>query len=247
MKNNWFKELVITIVQALSLVLVVHTVLVKPFSIPSPSMVPTLLVGDYLFVNKFAYGYSKYSIPFSPELFQGRLWGSQPERGDVIVFRPPHRDFEDWVKRVIGLPGDRIRVIEGIVTINDKPVVLENLGPYEWYDQFNQFFRDTLFTETLPNGVKHYILKGKKFGEGLADNTKEFIVPEGHLFVMGDNRDQSHDSRFSDVGFIPQVNLVGRAEIIFFSTDLPTHNGAFWMFWRWPTATRYSRFLTLIR
>jgi signal peptidase I len=246
-KNNWFTELIRTLSSALVLVLVVHTILIKPFSIPSGSMVPTFLIGDYLFVSKFTYGYSRYSIPFSPNLFSGRILASEPNTGDVVVFRPPHKTYEDWIKRVIGRPGDRIRMIEGILHINDKPVTLEKVGKYDWYDQYNNFDESELYMETLPNGVKHQILKSKPFGKHEKDNTPEFLVPEGHYFMMGDNRDNSEDSRYSRVGFIPFENLVGRAELIFFSTDLPTQNGAWWMVWRWPTATRYSRFFTIVR
>jgi signal peptidase I len=246
-KQHWFVELVKTVGSALALVLLVHTILVKPFSIPSASMNPTFEIGDYLFVSKFTYGYSRYSIPFSPPLFSGRIWGSSPKTGDVVVFRPPHKTYEDWIKRVIGLPGDRIRMVEGVLHINDKPATLEKVGPYHWFDQFNRPYDSEMYIETLPNGVKHKIAKSVPFGQAEKDNTREFVVPEGHYFMMGDNRDHSEDSRFPTVGVIPYENLVGRAELIFFSTDLPTQNGAWWMVWRWPTATRYSRFFTVVR
>lgn len=246
LKDSMF-ETIKTIGSALALVLVVHTILIKPFVIPSGSMVPTLLIGDYLVVSKPTYGYSRYSIPLSPNLFSGRIMASEPKRGDVVVFRPPHNTSEDWIKRVVGLPGDHIRMIEGVLTINGKPVVLEKISKYVWYDERGKSYDEDLYIETLPNGVKHQILKAKPFGQGSGDNTEELIVPAGHYFMMGDNRDHSHDSRFEDVGFIPFENLVGRAEMVFFSTDLPTQNGAFWMFWRWPTATRYSRIPTIIR
>ncbi len=246
-KQNWFVELIRTVGSALVLVLIIHTVLVKPFSIPSPSMNPTLEIGDYIAVSKFTYGYSRYSIPLSPNLFSGRIFGSSPDRGDVAVFRPPHNTSEDWIKRVIGLPGDRIRMVEGVLHINDKPVMLEKIGEYHWFDQYNKAYDSELYMETLPNGVKHKIAKSVPFGQGSLDNTREFVVPEGHFFMMGDNRDHSEDSRSSKVGYIPYENLVGRAEIVFFSTDLPTQNGAWWMVWRWPTATRYSRIFTIIR
>lgn len=246
-QKNWFTETIRTIGSALAIVLLVHTILIKPFSIPSASMVPTFLIGDYLFVSKFTYGYSRYSIPLSPNLFSGRILSSQPNRGDVVVFRPPHRTYEDWIKRVIGLPGDNIRMIEGVLHINGKSVILEKIDRYDWFDQFNKAYESELYLETLPNGVQHKMLKSIPFGEGDKDNTREFIVPEGHYFMMGDNRDHSEDSRYPTVGFIPHENLVGRAEIIFFSTDLPTQEGAWWMIWRWPMATRYSRFFTLVR
>jgi signal peptidase I len=246
-KEHWFIELVKTIVSAFGLVLIVHTILFKPFSIPSSSMNPTFEIGDYIIVSKYPYGYSRYSIPLSPPLFSGRIFGHTPNRGDVVVFRPTHKSNEDWIKRVIGLPGDRIKMVEGILHINDKPVMLEKLGKYEYYDQHNRFYTMDMYLETLPNGVKHKIAKLKPFGESEKDNTREFTVPEGHYFMMGDNRDQSEDSRFPAVGVIPYENLIGRAELVFFSTDLPTQNGAWWMVWRWPTATRYNRFFTIVQ
>ncbi len=246
-KQNWFVELVKTVGSALALVLLVHTILIKPFSIPSGSMNPTFEIGDYLFVSKFTYGYSRYSIPLSPNLFSGRIFGSMPKTGDVVVFRPPHKTYEDWIKRVIGVPGDHIRMIEGILHINGKPVTLEKVGKYYWRDQFGREYESEKYMETLPNGVQHMIAKSTPFGQSEKDNTREFIVPEGQFFMMGDNRDHSEDSRFATVGFIPYENLVGRAELIFFSTDLPTTGGAWWMIWRWPMATRYSRFFTIVR
>lgn len=240
-------EFVKTIVSALGLVLIIHSLVVKPFVIPSPSMVPTLLVGDYLFVSKFTYGYSRYSFPLSPNLFSGRVLGGKPERGDVIVFRPTKTPDIDWIKRVIGLPGDRIQIIKGILHINGEAVTLEKVAPYHWKDEKGNHYDSDLYYETLPNGVKHKILKTDAFGEGRGDDTREFIVPKDHYFMMGDNRDHSSDSRFPGLGYVPYQNLVGRAEIIFFSTSLPTDDGAWWMVWRWPTATRYLRFFNIIR
>jgi len=246
-KQHWLAEFVKTIVSALALVLVVHTILIKPFVIPSPSMVSTLLVGDYLFVTKFPYGYSNYSLPFSPNIIEGRVWSSTPKRGDVVVFRPTQDPDTDWIKRVIGLPGDRIQMIEGILHINGESVLMEHIGRYDWKDQWGREYESKLYIETLPNGVKHNIIKTTPFGKGTKDDTQEYVVPEGNYFMMGDNRDHSDDSRFKTLGFVPHQNLVGRAEIIFFSTSLPTDGGAWWMVWQWPLATRYSRFFTLIR
>lgn len=246
-KEHWLVELVKTVVSALALVLLVHTILFKPFSIPSSSMNPTFEIGDYIIVSKFPYGYSRYSLPLSPPLFSGRIFGHTPNRGDVVVFRPTHKADEDWIKRVIGMPGDRIKMVEGVLHINDKPVMLEKVGKYDYYDQHNRFYQMEMYLETLSNGVKHKIAKLKPFGQADKDNTREFVVPEGHYFMMGDNRDQSEDSRYPAVGVIPYDNLIGRAELVFFSTDLPTQNGAWWMFWRWPTATRYNRFFTIVQ
>lgn len=247
MQQNWFTEFIKTIVSAGALVILVHTVFLKPFVIPSPSMYPELQVGDYLFVSKYTYGYSRYSLPLSPNLFSGRIFGRTPERGDVVVFRPPQDPETDWIKRVIGLPGDRVRMIEGILHINGEPVKLEKVGTETWKNEESKSYTSDVYKEILPNGVQHFIYKTFPFGSATKDNTREFIVPEGHYFMMGDNRDFSGDSRYSSPGFIPYENLVGRAEIIFFSTDLPTEHGAWWMVWRWPTATRYSRILKIIR
>ena len=243
--ENSFIELIKTIGFAVVLVVLVHSLFYKPFHIPSPSMASTLLIGDYLFVAKFPYGYSKYSLPFSPNLFDGRIFSAHPKRGDVVVFRPPRDPNTDWIKRVIGLPGDRVQIIEGILHINGEKAVLELIGERLWRDQFGRSYKSDLYEETLPNGVKHQIMKTDPFGTGRKDNTQEFTVPEGHYFMMGDNRDFSDDSRF--IGYIPQENLVGRADFVFFSTDIPTYDEkSWWKIWTWPTATRYSRFFKLI-
>ena len=245
-QENWFFEGIKTIITAVVLVVIVHTLLFKPFVIPSPSMYPTLMIGDYLFVSKYAYGYSRFSLPFSPNLFEGRIFAHKPKMGDIVVFRPPQDLYSDWVKRVIGLPGDKVQMVEGIIHINGKPVGMEYEREQTWRDEKGQQYTSKVFIETLPNGLKHKIFKTIPFGEAPKDDTRVFSVPEGHYFMMGDNRDFSGDSRFSVPGYIPFENLIGRAEIIFFSTALPTENGAWWMIWRWPTATRYNRILKLI-
>jgi len=244
-QDHWLTELIKTVVYAVILVLGVHSFFYKPFNIPSPSMVPTLLVGDYLFVAKFAYGYSKFSFPFSPNIFEGRILPGKPIRGDVVVFRPPHKSEEDWIKRAIGLPGDRIRVIEGVLHVNGAAVKLNKIRDYKWRDEYGRYHDSQLYLETLPNGVEHHILKSRPFGQGHKDNTPEYIVPEEHYFMMGDNRDHSDDSR--SIGFIPFENLVGRADLIFFSTEIPTDPDAYWWQpWKWPIQTRYSRTFNLI-
>ncbi len=245
-QQNQIFETVKTVALAVVLVVGVHSIFYKPFNIPSPSMVSSLLVGDYLFVAKFPYGYSKYSFPFSFDLFEGRIFSGMPKRGDVVVFRPPQDPYVDWIKRVVGLPGDRIQVIDGILNINGEKVTMELVGKYQWRDQHDREHESDLYIETLPNGVKHQILKHDPFGSGRKDNTPEFTVPEGHYFMMGDNRDFSDDSRF--IGYIPHENLVGRADILFFSTDIPTYEDkSWWKVWTWPTATRFERFFNIIK
>ncbi len=221
-----------TVVYAVLIALVIRTLAFEPFNIPSGSMVPTLLVGDYLFVSKYAYGYSRHSLPWSLPLIPGRIFASQPERGDVLVFKWPRDNATDYIKRVIGLPGDRIQVRGGMLYINDKPVRRERIEDY-YPSGTGRGYSVAQYRETLPNGVSYRIIDQ---GETDADNTGVFTVPPGKYFMMGDNRDNSLDSRIW--GFVPEVNLVGRAEILFFSTD---GSARWWEVWRWPFATRYGR------
>ncbi|MBO0663216.1 signal peptidase I [Jiella sp. MQZ9-1] len=229
-----FGETVKVIIQALILALVIRTFLFQPFSIPSGSMMPTLLVGDYLFVSKWSYGFSKYSFPFSPDLFEGRILSSQPHRGDVVVFRKPNEVDVDYIKRLVGLPGDHIQVRNDIFYLNGKPVPRQPAGEFTFEDGT----KAKQYRETLPNGVSYITLDLTPDSAG--DNTREFVVPPGHYFMMGDNRDNSLDSRF-DVGYVPFENLVGKARIIFFSIkdDVSPLE-----IWNWPSDLRPSRFFT---
>lgn len=230
-------EIIRVVIHALILALIVRTLLYQPFNIPSGSMKSTLLVGDYLFVSKFSYGYSNYSIPFGPQLFNGRIWSSEPKRGDVAVFKLPRDNETDYIKRIIGLPGDRIQMIGGVLNINGKPVKKERIDDYVETDEFGNVSRIKRYRETLPNGVSHVTLD--LFESGYADTTEEYTVPPDHYFMMGDNRDNSTDSRvLNQVGFVPFENLVGRAEIIFFSID---EGSRFLEFWKWPTSIRWGR------
>ncbi len=239
-KSGGAGETVSVIVQALILALVIRTFFFQPFSIPSGSMRPTLLEGDYLFVTKWAYGYSRHSLPFSPPLFSGRIWASEPERGDVVVFKFPPNPSIDYIKRVVGLPGDKIQMRDGVLFINDEPVQREKLGQITDPDITEMDRPVDVYRETLPNGVSYETLDLTETGVG--DNTREFVVPEGHYFMMGDNRDNSADSRFS-VGFVPAENLVGRANVIFFSIA----GGASPLeLWRWPSEVRPSRILNWV-
>jgi signal peptidase I len=240
-KVSEFMDMVRTVIYAVLIALFVRTFGYEPFNIPSGSMIPTLLVGDYLFVSKFSYGYSQYSLPFSLPLIEDRIFFTEPVRGDIVVFKLPKDNKTDYIKRLMGLPGDRIQVIKGIVHINEKPVGRIRIDDFITEGHSNNTFnRSPQFKETLPNGVEHQILEISD--KQMFDNTPVYTVPEGHYFAMGDNRDRSRDSRFlSDVGYIPVENLVGRAEFIFFSID-----GSVYEFWKWPDTLRLERFFQSI-
>jgi signal peptidase I len=240
-KSGGLGETFSVIVQALLLAFVIRTLLFQPFSIPSGSMRPTLLEGDYLFVTKWAYGYSRYSLPLSPNLFSGRIWGGEPERGDVVVFKFPPNPSVDYIKRVIGLPGDKVQMRGGQVFINDVAVPREKVGQIDNPDITEVSRPVDVYRETLPNGVSFDTLDLTP--NGIGDDTREFIVPDGHYFMLGDNRDNSADSRFS-VGFVPYDHLVGRANIIFFSIA----GGASPLeIWKWPSEVRFGRLFDFIR
>ncbi|MGH6950764.1 MAG: signal peptidase I [Vitreimonas sp.] len=255
-KAGGWAETVRTVVYAVLIALVVRTFAIEPFNIPSGSMIPTLLVGDYLFVSKYSYGYSKHSFPFSLGFFSGRIFGSEPQRGDVAVFKYPGDQGQglnrtDYIKRIIGLPGDRIQVTKGVLHVNGTPVQRQLIGDARKADN-SHYQKGQLYRETLPNGRSYTV---QEYGDdGPADNTPEFLVPAGSYFVMGDNRDDSLDSRTrlmlrdftgtprdrDQLGwYVPSENLVGRAEFIFFSHD-PSAAG--WLEpWKWPQAIRFSR------
>lgn len=234
-------ETVKAIAYAILIALVIRSLLVEPFNIPSGSMKPTLLVGDYLFVSKYAYGYSRHSFPFGILPFDGRVWYTAPERGDVVVFKLPRDDSQDFIKRVVGLPGDSIQVIAGVLHVNGTAVDRERVADFEEAAGGAVPSRSRRYRETLPGGTSHLILETRGDDAPL-DNTGVFKVPRDHFFMMGDNRDGSSDSRnpMSGVGFVPKENLVGRAEFIFFSHDGSAH---WWEVWKWPFAVRFGRLL----
>lgn len=235
-------EFVKILAQALILAFVVRTFLFQPFSIPSGSMMNTLLVGDFLFVSKFSYGFSQYSIQPSIIPFSGRIWGAQPERGDVVVFKKPTDNETDYIKRCIGLPGDTIQMIDGVLHINGVAVKRERIADFVDVDEFGMKRSMPRYRETLPNGVSYDTLDLSPNSE--MDNTQVYTVPPDHYFMMGDNRDNSQDSRYLNaVGYVPYENLVGKAQVIFFSIDDDT---PVWKVWEWPTEVRWSRIFTLL-
>ena len=253
-KGGGGREFITIFVHALIIAFVVRVFLYQPFNIPSGSMQSTLLIGDYLFVSKLSYGYSRYTFPFGWNLFSGRIFASPPKRGDVVVFKLPRDPGLDYIKRVMGLPGDRLQVREGIVHINGRPVPRRPVDDFiQVIDENGKTRRTRRYEETLPEGVKYFVLDA---GQTRYDNTREYVVPAGHYFMMGDNRDNSTDSRVppegedgeKGVGYVPFENLVGRADIIFFSlaTDEP---GALRLTrpWTWPFDIRWSRLLRLVR
>ena len=236
-REEW-AEFLKTAVVAIILALIIRTFFLEPFNITSSSMKPTLLVGDYLFVSKPAYGYSKHSFPFSFAPIEGRIWDGdrEPRRGDVIVFKLPSNPSIDYIKRIVGLPGETIQVIDGELYINRRKVPREPVKLRE-IDEEGHMVSVMEYLETLPGGVVHSIYE-ESDSEAL-DNTEEYVVPEGHYFAMGDNRDNSQDSRVQNlVGYIPAENIVGRASFIFFSTNGYANMG---QIWRWPKSIRYDR------
>jgi signal peptidase I len=241
-KEGGIGEFIRLLIHAGIIALVIRTFLFQPFNIPSGSMKATLLVGDYLFVSKYSYGYSQFSFPLSPPLFSGRIFGSHPERGDIVVFRMPADTSTDYIKRVIGLPGERIQMIDGVLHINGQPTKRERIEDYIDTDEGRRTARVRRWRETLPNGVSYTTLDLPYNLQ--SDNTEVFTVPADHYFMMGDNRHNSTDSRFPQVGTVPFENLVGRAQIIFFSV---IEGERAWEIWRWPWTVRWSRLLSIVR
>lgn len=241
LKETW--EIVKTIVYALAIALVIRVIFFQPFTIPSASMEPNLLVGDYIIVSKYSYGYSKHSAPFSPPLFEGRILAREPKRGDVIVFKLPSDGKKDYIKRLIGLPGDRVQMRDGVLFINGRAVEREILPAGVDETPYGEDRYVTKIRETLPNGVT-YITHDSARSD--VDDTEVFVVPRGQYFFMGDNRDNSLDSRVESpagVGFVPAENLQGKAQVILLSWE----RAELFKPWTWVMNARPHRFFKLVK
>lgn len=225
---------------AILLAMLFRSIAFEPFYIPSGSMKSTLLVGDYVFVSKYSYGYSRYSFPFGFPPFSGRIMDEAPQRGDVIVFKLPADNSTNYIKRLIGLPGDKIQVRDNILYINDQKIERKQIENFLDSDEKGNFKSIPQYIETLPNGVSYRILE--EDSQGPLDNTMAYVVPDGHYFFMGDNRDNSQDSRvLSAVGYVPEENLLGPARWIFFSSK-----SSLFKVWNWFSSFRFERFFTTI-
>ena len=239
-KNNFISNLK-SISLAVFIALIIRSFFAEPFNIPSGSMKPNLLVGDFIFVSKWSYGFSKHSLPFSIPLIPGKIFSKLPERGEVVVFKTPADNRTDYIKRVIGLPGDRIQIINGKIIINDVLILRKKLNDFIDTDKNSSIKRVRKYKEYFFNKEIEVL---DIMDQGIVDNTNLYIVPEGHFFVMGDNRDNSQDSRFTSVvGYIPIENLIGKAQFIFFSLE----NSRFLELWKWPKAIRTKRLFMQIK
>ncbi len=231
-----------TLIWALLIAVLIRSLFFQPFYIPSSSMEPTLLVGDRIFVSKYTYGYSKHSFPFSPNISDERFFSKQPARGDLVVFKTPADNRTDYIKRLIGMPGDTIQFLNGELLINDVKIKRNKINDKKSIRCGNFLLDTDTYLETLPNGVKHLVSYKKK---GSLQNSKKFKVPVNHFFLLGDNRDCSKDSRYLDsVGYVNILNLVGKAKIIFFSNDTNISN--LLKFWNFNKSFRYERFLKIL-
>ncbi len=241
MKKKNFIDIIIdnvkTLTYALIIAVALRSLFFQPFYIPSSSMEPTLLVGDRLFVSKFEYGYSKHSFPFSPSIYNKRILSKDPKRGDLVVFKTPADNRTDYIKRLIGLPGDSIQFVNGEIFLNKEKILRKKIKENLKVRCGNLNFSVASYIETLPNGVSY---KAVYNSAGTLKNSDLYIVPKDHFFFLGDNRDCSKDSRFlSEVGYVKKLNLVGKAKIIFFSND--TKKGSFFKFWNWGESFRFNR------
>ena len=241
--KNFFKENIKIIIYALIIAIFIRSIFFQPFYIPSSSMEPNLLVGDRLFVSKYSYGFSKHSFPFSPNLFKGRILFSEPKRADVVVFKTPADNRTDYIKRLIGLPGDSIQFINGDIYLNNNQILKTKSKKYSKINCGKVAMKIDAFEEKLPNSKTYIAVYDKK---NTYINSDKFTVPKDHYFFLGDNRDCSKDSRYlTSVGYVHKDNLVGKARIIFFSSDYKI--GSIFKFWKWNKIIRFDRFFKIIK
>ena len=240
--KNFIIENLKTIFYALAIAILIRSLVLQPFYIPSSSMEPNLLIGDRLFVTKYSYGYSKHSFPFSPPIIKNRLFFKKPKTGDVIVFKTPSDNRTDYIKRLIGLPGDRIQFIDGDLYLNNNQILKTKVRKSNIIYCGKEKIDINTFEEKLPNGKIYNAVYLKDFS---FQNSDIFIVPEKHYFFLGDNRDCSKDSRYlTSVGYVHEDNLVGKARFIFFSSDFRI--GSIFSFWKWHKTIRFDRFFKTI-
>tara|TARA_B100000401_G_scaffold287205_1_gene196490 strand:- start:263 stop:994 length:732 start_codon:yes stop_codon:yes gene_type:complete len=242
MFNRYIIENIKTLIYALIIAIIIRSLFLQPFYIPSSSMESNLLIGDRLFVTKYTYGYSKHSFPFSPNFFQNRLFFNEPKRGDVIVFKTPADNRTDYIKRLIGLPGDELQFINGDLFLNNNQIFKSLISSDQKVYCGNEQIDVNTYEEKLPNGTKYITVYRKNY---TFQNSDKYIIPEDHYFFLGDNRDCSKDSRFlSEVGYVNKINLVGKARFIFFSSDIKV--GSIFKFWDWSNIIRFDRFFKKI-
>jgi signal peptidase I len=242
MDKNFFIDNLKTLFYALIIAVIIRSFLIQPFYIPSSSMEPTLLVGDRLFVTKYSYGYSKHSFPFSPPIFNNRIFSRTPKTGDVVVFKTPSDNRTDYIKRLIGLPGDKIQFIDGDLFINSNQILKSRISKLDTIYCGDKTINVDTFQEKLPNKKIHSTVYLKTYG---FSNSDPFIVPKKHYFFLGDNRDCSKDSRYlTSVGYVHENNLVGKAQFIFFSSDFRI--ASIFAFWKWNETLRFNRFFKKI-
>ena len=240
--KKFFIENITTLFYALIIAVIIRSLLIQPFYIPSSSMEPNLLVGDRIFVTKYSYGYSKHSFPFSPPIFNKRIVFKEPKRGDVVVFKTPADNRTDYIKRLIGLPGDSIQFIESNLFLNNSEILKSRISKKDRIYCGNKSIDVFTFEEMLPDGKKFKTVYLKNY---TFQNSDPFIIPEDHYFFLGDNRDCSKDSRFlTSVGYVHKNNLVGKAQFIFFSSDRSV--GSIFSFWKWNKSLRFERFFKKI-
>ena len=242
-KKNTLIDNIKTLIYALIIAVIIRSLFIQPFYIPSSSMELNLLVGDRLFVTKYSYGYSKHSFPFSPPIFKNRIFGKQPKRGDIIVFKTPSDNRTDYIKRLIGLPGDTIQFIDGNLFVNNKQILTTLIDNSKKLYCGKQQISVSTFEEKI-SSEKSYIVSYRN--DISYQNSDKYLVPKNHYFFLGDNRDCSKDSRFlSEVGYVHQDNLVGKAQFLFFSSN--SRDGSIFEIWKWPNIIRYDRFFKKLR